>query len=142
MLKNPKTRIGLAALAVLVIAAGVLTAYMIPTVQEVQREMSLTPTPLPPVPDSVMAVTPDPAAPTPEPMLRHGSKGQEVTDLQSRLATLGYYDPNQIDGQFGAGTREAVIAFQKANGLEADGIVGAETKAVLFSAEAKPFTGN
>ena len=104
--------------------------------------MSLTPTPLPPVPDSVMAVTPDPAAPTQAPVLRNGSKGQEVKDVQSRLASLGYYDRNQIDGEYGSGTREAVRAFQKMNGLDADGIVGTETREVLFSSDAKPFTDN
>ena len=99
-----------------------------------------TPTPLPEVPDNVMAVTLDPSAPTPEPVLRNGSRGQEVKDLQSRLYTLGYYS-GEIDGQFGAGTQAAVIDFQRANGLDADGMVGAETKAILFSADAKPKTG-
>jgi peptidoglycan hydrolase-like protein with peptidoglycan-binding domain len=140
MMKNPKTRLGLIALAVLLVLGGVLAGRMIPTIRETRREMSLTPTPLPPVPDSVMAVTPDPARPTAEPMLRTGSRGQDVTDLQSRLAALGYYDKDQIDGAFGTGTKEAVIAFQKANGLDADGVAGAETKEVLFSPNAVPYT--
>jgi len=140
MLKNPKTRLGLVVLAVLLVLGGVLASQMIPTIRETRREMSLTPTPLPPVPASVLAVTPDPVAPTAEPMLRTGSKGQEVIDLQSRLAVLGYYDKSQVDGAFGAGTKEAVIAFQKANGLMADGIVGSETKEVLFSPNAIPYT--
>ncbi|MBR6965501.1 MAG: peptidoglycan-binding protein [Clostridia bacterium] len=99
--------------------------------------MSLTPTPLPDIPANVMAVTRDPSAPTPEPVLRTGSRGQEVKDLQSRLYQLGYYT-DEIDGQFGGATKSAVIDFQKANGLEADGMVGSETKAVLFSVQAKP----
>ena len=61
-----------------------------------------------------------------------------MKDLQSRLYTLGYYTA-EIDGQYGAATREAVRAFQRRNGLAVDGIVGAETRAVLFSAEAKPY---
>ena len=52
---------------------------------------------------------------------------------------LGYY-ADEIDGQFGAGTKAAVIDFQKANGLEADGMVGSETKAILYSPQAKPKT--
>ncbi|MCR4876364.1 MAG: peptidoglycan-binding protein [Clostridiales bacterium] len=139
-MKNPKTVIGVIALAVLVIALGVLVAvWLLPTIAATRLEMSLTPTPLPPWPGSVMAVTPDPDAPTPEPVLRTGSAGQAVKDLQGRLYTLGYYQ-GEIDGKFGTATKEAVILFQRANALEADGIVGSETKTVLFSAEAKPYT--
>ena len=138
--KNPKLIAGLTALAALLILSGVLASRMIPTIRETQREMSLTPTPLPPAPGSVRAVTPDPAAPTAEPLLRTGSRGQEVTDLQSRLATLGYYDAAQVDGTYGSGTRDAVMKFQRMNGLEADGVVGAETRAVLFSAQAVPWS--
>ena len=138
MKKNPKTTAGLIALALLLAGLIFMLVKLIPVAQEVRREMSLTPTPLPPVPASVMAVTPDPAQPTAPPVLRTGSKGQEVKDLQSRLAGLGYYT-GEIDGEFGPGTKEAVTAFQKANGLEADGIVGEETSKLLFSVNAKPF---
>ena len=139
MKKNPKTIAGLAGLAVLVTGIIVLAVLLIPKAQQVQLEMSLTPTPLPPVPASVMAVTPDPAAPTAEPVLRTGSRGQEVKDLQSRLQALGYYS-GEIDGQYGPGTKEAVTAFQKQNGLDADGMVGQETKSILFSVQAKPYS--
>ena len=137
MKSNPKTIAGVAVLVVLAIAFGFLLSRLVPTVGEVRREMSLTPTPLPDIPANVMAVTRDPAAPTPDPVLRTGSRGQEVKDLQSRLYQLGYYT-DEIDGQFGGATKSAVIDFQKANGLEADGMVGSETKAVLFSVQAKP----
>ena len=126
MKSNPKT-----------IAGVIVLSRLIPTIGEVRREQSLTPTPLPEIPDSMMAVTPDPGAPTPEPVLRTGSRGQEVTDLQTRLYQLGYYT-GEIDGQFGPATKTAVTEFQKANGLEADGMVGNETKSLLFSAQAKP----
>ena len=137
MKSNPKTIAGVAVLVVLAIAFGFLLSRLVPTVGEVRREMSLTPTPLPDIPANVMAVTRDPSAPTPEPVLRTGSRGQEVKDLQSRLYQLGSYT-DEIDGQFGGATKSAVIDFQKANGLEADGMVGSETKAVLFSVQAKP----
>ncbi len=137
MKSNPKTIAGVAVLVVLAIAFGFLLSRLVPTIGEVRREMSLTPTPLPDIPANVMAVTRDPSAPTPEPVLRTGSRGQEVKDLQSRLYQLGYY-ADEIDGQFGGATKAAVIDFQKANGLEADGMVGSETKAVLFSVQAKP----
>jgi len=136
-MKNPKTRVGIAVLVLLLALGGVLASQMVPTVRETRREMSLTPTPLPPTPVSVMAVTPDPAAPTKQPVLRMNSRGQAVTDLQSRLKTLGYY-AGEIDGQFGNGTRDAVLRFQQVNGLQADGQVGDETRDTLFSPSAKP----
>ena len=139
MKKNPKTIAGLAGMAVLLAALLFMVVKLIPVAQEVQREMSLTPTPLPPVPASVMAVTPDPSLPTAAPVMRTGSKGQEVKDLQTRLSALGFYN-GDIDGVFGPGTKEAVTAFQKTNGLEADGIVGEETRELLFSVNAKPFS--
>ena len=135
---NPKTVAGLILLGILLVVLGILIGRMIPTIGAVQLEMSLTPTPEPAWPDTVMAVTPDPSLPTAEPVLRNGMKGQNVKDLQSRLYTLGYYT-GEIDGQFGAATKEAVLAFQRRNGLGADGIVGEETRSRLFSAEARPF---
>ena len=137
MKSNPKTIAGVIILVILAVALGFMLSRLFPTIGEVQREMSLTPTPLPEVPDNVMEVTPDPAAPTPEPVLRTGSRGEDVKTLQSRLYDLGYYS-GEIDGQFGAGTKAAVIDFQKANGLDPDGMAGSETKALLYSVEAKP----
>lgn len=59
-----------------------------------------------------------------------GSTGEEVTRIQTRLKEWGYYN-GQIDGIFGTATRDAVIKFQKANGLTADGIVGSKTLAAI-----------
>ena len=59
-------------------------------------------------------------------VLRQGATGGEVKEVQRRLKKWGYYNGN-VDGVFGAGTRAAVIAFQKKNGLTADGIVGTAT---------------
>lgn len=64
------------------------------------------------------------------PVLTKGSSGPQVSNLQKRLTELGF-DPNGVDGNFGPGTQAAVIAFQKASGLEADGIVGPNTSAAL-----------
>ena len=137
MKSNPKTLAGVIVLVILAVALGFLLSRIIPTAGEVRREMSLTPTPVPDAPGSVMQVTRDPNEATPEPVLRTGSRGQEVKDLQSRLLTLGYYT-GEVDGQFGAMTKEAVIDFQRANGLDADGMVGSETKEVLYSPQAIP----
>ena len=124
------------AAAVLLAGCIVLATFMVPTIREVRREMSLTPTPLPPVPDTVRAVQPE-AQVTAEPPLRNGSQGEKVWKLQERLQALGYYT-DAVDGQFGQGTRDAVIAFQKKNGLEADGYAGEETQRVLYSEDAVP----
>ena len=132
--RNPKTVAGLAAAAVLLILCAVLAVRTVPLIGRVREEMSLTPTPLPPVPDSVRAVTLNPGAPTPEPPLGEGSQGERVWALQQRLQDLGYYT-DLIDGQYGPGTREAVTAFQRDHGLAADGIAGEETLRVLNTAE-------
>ena len=137
MKSNPKTITGVIILVILAVALGFLLSRLFPAIGEVRREMSLTPTPLPEIPANVMAVTPDPSAPTPEPVLRTGSRGEEVKTLQGRLHDLGYYT-DEIDGQFGNATKTAVIEFQQANGLEADGMVGSETKALLYSPQARP----
>ncbi len=63
-------------------------------------------------------------------VLRQGSKGSEVKEVQRRLKNWGYYKGN-VDGIFGAGTKSAVIAFQKKNGLTADGVVGKATYKAL-----------
>ena len=136
MKKNPKMIAGSIGLAVLVILCVVLASYMIPTIREVRREMSLTPTPLPPVPDTVRAKDLS-AEITPEPALHNGSQGEKVWKLQERLRDLGYYT-GEVDGQFGPGTRDAVVAFQKRNRLDADGLAGEETQKVLYSEEAVP----
>ena len=59
-------------------------------------------------------------------LLKEGSSGPVVKQLQQRLQEKGF-NPGSIDGVFGLGTKAAVRAFQKANGLEPDGIVGQQT---------------
>ena len=119
---NPKRVIGLILLGVMIIAAAVLGVRVASLVDMTFVEMRTTPTPEP-VAGNVMQVTPDPSVPTSAPVLRTGSQGEEVKSLQARLQALGYYN-GEIDGQFGAGTKAAVMAFQRQNGLDADGVVG------------------
>lgn len=59
-------------------------------------------------------------------VLRGGSRGAYVTRLQERLTAAGH-DVGAVDGAFGARTERAVKDFQRAHGLRADGIVGADT---------------
>lgn len=63
-------------------------------------------------------------------ILRQGSKGSAVSELQQLLQSKGFYT-GKIDGDFGAGTTNAVLKFQKANGLVTDGIVGSSSWAKL-----------
>ena len=58
--------------------------------------------------------------------LRYGSRGDRVKLLQKALNDLGF-NAGTADGKFGAGTQRAVAAFQRANGLEADGLAGKKT---------------
>ncbi len=60
------------------------------------------------------------------PQLRSGDFGADVEKLQRELVRHGF-DVGGLDGSFGPGTRSAVVRFQRAKGLEADGVVGAGT---------------
>jgi peptidoglycan hydrolase-like protein with peptidoglycan-binding domain len=60
-----------------------------------------------------------------------GSSGTPVVELQQRLNDAGANPPLAVDGKFGPGTQRAVIAFQRANGLQPDGVVGPKTRAKL-----------
>jgi hypothetical protein len=56
-----------------------------------------------------------------------------IAELQRALTRAGY-DPGSPDGTFGQNTEEAVVAFQRANGLSPDGIVGPKTADALSRA--------
>ena len=62
--------------------------------------------------------------------LRSGSRGEAVKQMQQALISLGYLK-GSADGKFGAQTRQAVIDFQKANRLTADGLAGKKTLTLL-----------
>ena len=77
-------------------------------------------------------------ASTNSPPLRRGSHGDGVRTVQLALIDLGFALPISTkngaslpDGVFGAETQKSVTAFQRANGLAADGVVGAHTVAQL-----------
>ncbi len=61
---------------------------------------------------------------------KYGSRGSEVTQIQQKLQELGY-DPGAADGIYGTKTQSAVTAFQRDQGLDADGIAGKNTLAAL-----------
>lgn len=64
--------------------------------------------------------------------LRRGARGNEVRELQRLLLEWGY-NPGPIDGIFGARTEQAVLQFQRDQGLTPDGIVGPKTWGALQS---------
>lgn len=61
-----------------------------------------------------------------ETLSKYGSRGNEVTQIQTKLKRWGYYNGN-IDGIYGSQTVEAVKYFQRKNGLTVDGIAGTQT---------------
>ena len=67
------------------------------------------------------------------PMLYRGCTGDAVKTLQGELNAKGY-DCGSVDGIFGGKTYAAVTAFQKANSLSVDGIVGKLTWGKLYDA--------
>ena len=69
-------------------------------------------------------------------VLKRGSQGDAVKNVQEALRRLGYFE-GKADGDFGEYTENAVKRFQAQNGLKADGVVGSATLAKLSSSSAK-----
>jgi N-acetylmuramoyl-L-alanine amidase len=59
-----------------------------------------------------------------------GSSGEEVRNIQQKLKNWGYYS-GAVDGLYGNQTFNAVMKFQRKNGLAVDGIAGPQTLAAL-----------
>ncbi|MGE4282542.1 MAG: peptidoglycan-binding protein [Clostridia bacterium] len=65
-------------------------------------------------------------------LLKVGSSGNEITKLQQALKNKGYFQ-HAVTGYYGSITKNAVIAFQRNNGLAVDGIAGKNTLSKLYS---------
>ncbi|AZV42821.1 C40 family peptidase [Peribacillus asahii] len=63
--------------------------------------------------------------------LKSGMTHTEVKQLQQVLKSKGYFTNKKTTTYFGTVTKKAVVKFQKAKGLKADGIVGAKTYKAL-----------
>lgn len=63
---------------------------------------------------------------TVEALSKYGSRGSEVTQIQTKLKRWGYYS-GSVDGIYGSQTLAAVKYFQRKNGLTVDGIAGTKT---------------
>ncbi len=116
-----------------------------PTSPPVKKEPTAEPvavvaTPQPAVVTSVWTPLPGFIVETPAPtaggVLKRGAEGEEVRVIQRRLRELKYLS-GSADGSFGEATESALIAFQKANGLSADGVAGPATLKKLNSDSAK-----
>ena len=94
--------------------------------QQNQQQNRVTPTPRP-------TATPDLSNAR---YLAEGYSGNDVKRLQQRLIDLGYLG-GKANGDFGAATKAAVVAFQGRMGIWDDGIAGPDTQAKLYSNSAK-----
>ena len=72
--------------------------------------------------------------------LKIGDSGDDVSNVQKYLKKLGYL--NSVTGYFGSDTHDAVLNFQKRNGLSSDGKAGAQTISKLLSSDAKRWNGS
>lgn len=132
MARKPRTSLMLPVVLVLIAALLIGIFYLRNRTEETNRVYA-----------AEAAITPEPtiappaiyAKPT-EALLRSGSVGVEVQQLQQKLKELGFYTA-EVDGQFGGGTKTAVVRFQEQHGLNPDGMAGAETLAAIYSANAK-----
>jgi peptidoglycan hydrolase-like protein with peptidoglycan-binding domain len=77
-------------------------------------------------PNTLLATPAAAPAPPPPDRLRQGS----VRTLQARLGSLGFYS-GPVDGVWGAGTETAIQNFQRARGLQPDGLLGPGTVTAL-----------
>lgn len=87
------------------------------------------------IPTQAPTPIPTPTATAITRTLRSGCTGEDVKALQTRLAQLGYFTTT-ITGSYASSTVSAVKAFQRRNGLSADGVAGSMTLSRLYAANA------
>jgi peptidoglycan hydrolase-like protein with peptidoglycan-binding domain len=141
--------VGLAAIACGALVASGRVGDLLASSATTAAPTTLPPTTLAPTTTTTLPPTTTTAvAPTtttaPDGSLRSGATGPEVDKLQARLVELGYW-LGKPGGGYGALTRQAVMAFQKAEGLSRDGTAGPTTLAKLATAsrpKAHSTTGN
>jgi peptidoglycan hydrolase-like protein with peptidoglycan-binding domain len=151
----PRTRVAVVAgIAVMLVAAGVgMSSALSDTGKDTEASGTtstterptttashVTTTTAPPTtttlpPETTTTLPPEttttlPPAPEADGTLELGESGDAVAALQQRLVDLGYW-MGQPDGTYGQLTRQAVMAFQKVEGLSRDGVAGPATQAQL-----------
>ena len=120
-------------IAALLTAVLLLCLCLTPAAAESPVDTEQTTTQAADEPETKTTMTPDQLQA--QGILTVGAKGEEVKKLQQRLKDLGYLS-GKVDGQFGGGTKRAVIAFQRRTGLDIDGAAGQETLAKLYAEDA------
>jgi Putative peptidoglycan binding domain len=130
-------QLAIAAVSVLVVlfailaAAGVFSNSPQKTVPPTTPRTISTPTTT--TPTTTRTQTPAPTVRVPTTTLKQGDSGAQVKLLQKALAALGY-QTGKADGSFGPATKQALVAFQTAQKLTADGVAGPKTLAALKTA--------
>jgi peptidoglycan hydrolase-like protein with peptidoglycan-binding domain len=125
--------------AIVVVAAGALAVTSISGASFGKHdEAATTTTTVDPTTTTTTAPTTTTTAPTTTTTidchcLKMGSSGADVSSLQQRLTDLGYW-LSGVDGSYERTTQQAVMAFQKTNGLSRDGTAGPATMAALATA--------
>lgn len=61
---------------------------------------------------------------------KYGSRGDKVTQIQTRLKDWGYYK-NGVDGIYGYNTYLSIKSYQASHGLKVDGVAGSQTLASI-----------
>ena len=70
-------------------------------------------------------------------MLKQGMEGEEVKKLQQALYNRGFLAKDNVNSVFGSATRKAVMEYQQAMGLSADGIAGNATLSTVYDSANK-----
>ncbi len=92
---------------------------------------TVQPVPETKIPESKIKVSPPVSAPTEKLDLPPvGNFKPTAVEIQTALKNAGFYNA-EIDGKIGPVTKKAIVDFQKAKGLQADGKVGPKTWEVL-----------
>jgi peptidoglycan hydrolase-like protein with peptidoglycan-binding domain len=116
---------------------GGAAAYADPTPDSTSSPASSPrPRPVPAAPVQPVVVTPPKPLPVP-PLLAPGDAGDEVRDLQARLAALDWFF-GDVTGDYGDLTAEAVSGFQEKRGLPATGVVDGRTLKRLHAMTSEP----
>lgn len=110
--------------------AAETTTTEAPTTTEPPTTTTTAPTTTVPPTTTTTAPPPPPEA---DGVLELGENGEAVLALQNRLTELGYW-LGKPDGNYGQLTRQAVMAFQKVEGLGRDGVAGPATQERLAAA--------
>lgn len=129
---STRAAVGLAALAVCLLL-GILAAAGVFSSGSQPRRLATTTVPTVKTTPATTTVTTAPAIQVPTTPLKPGASGADVKLLQRALARAGY-STGGVDGTYGPATSAAVSAFQRAQGLSADGVAGPKTLAALQAA--------